>query len=76
MTDRRTQAQEAHCHSSLDGSELWWFDPAGDDTVRIRNVVSDQLCMQVEGADSKAPDTRLVIDRCDTDGDSRRQLTD
>ncbi|MET8678640.1 RICIN domain-containing protein [Streptomyces sp. NPDC004647] len=71
-----TQIQEANCHSSLDDNELWWLDPAGGDTVRIRNFVSYQLCLQVEGADSKAPDTRLVLDRCDADSDSRWLLTD
>ncbi|MFJ7591872.1 RICIN domain-containing protein [Streptomyces sp. NPDC097617] len=64
-----TLVQEANCHSSLEDNELWWLDPAGDGTVRIRNYMSNQLCLQVEG------DTRVEIDRCDVDGDSRWRLT-
>ncbi|MFI7354870.1 RICIN domain-containing protein [Streptomyces avidinii] len=64
-----TLVQEANCHSTLEDNELWWLDPVGDGTVRIRNYMSNQLCLQVEG------DFRVEVDRCDVDGDSRWRLT-
>ncbi|MFE7185512.1 RICIN domain-containing protein [Streptomyces erythrochromogenes] len=64
-----TLVQEANCHSTLEDNELWWLDPVGDGTVRIRNYMSNQLCLQLED------EFRVEIDRCDVDGDSRWRLT-
>ncbi|MCM2424828.1 RICIN domain-containing protein [Streptomyces sp. RKAG337] len=69
----RTQIQEANCHSTVEDNELWWLDPVGDGTVRIRNYMSNQLCLAIWG-DSPKTASWVWMDRCDADRDSLWRL--
>ncbi|MFE7979555.1 RICIN domain-containing protein [Streptomyces shenzhenensis] len=67
---------EAHCTGTMGDNQLWWLEPAGDGSVRIRNYASNHLCLMVngQGAERKKPDQRLVIGLCDSRGDTRWRL--
>ncbi|MFD5191931.1 RICIN domain-containing protein [Streptomyces sp. NPDC058357] len=65
-----TKLIEARCDGSTRDNQLWWLDPVGDGTVRVRNYASNHLCMEVKD-DSMARATQLQLDDCGTDADSR-----
>ncbi|WP_413752218.1 RICIN domain-containing protein [Streptomyces sp. R-74717] len=65
-----TKLIEARCDGSTRDNQLWWLDPVGDGTVRVRNYASNHLCMEVRD-DSMARATQLQLDDCGTDADSR-----
>lgn len=65
-----TKLIEARCDGSTRDNQLWWLDPVGDGTVRVRNFASNNLCMEVKD-DSMARATQLQLDDCGTDPDSR-----
>ncbi|MYQ87380.1 MULTISPECIES: RICIN domain-containing protein [unclassified Streptomyces] len=65
-----TKLIEAQCDGSTRDNQLWWLDPVGDGTVRVRNYASNHLCMEVKD-DSMARATQLQLDDCGTDADSR-----
>ncbi|WP_326615426.1 RICIN domain-containing protein (plasmid) [Streptomyces scopuliridis] len=67
---------EAHCTGTMGDNQLWWFEPAGDGSVMIRNYASNHLCLKVDGlgAEKKKPDQRLVIGPCGSRDDSRWRL--
>jgi hypothetical protein len=67
---------EAHCTGTMGDNQLWWFDPAGDGSVMIRNYASNHLCLMVNGvgAEKKEPDQRLVIGSCGSPDDTRWRL--
>ncbi|MFD8384644.1 RICIN domain-containing protein [Streptomyces sp. NPDC059679] len=71
-----TGLQESDCTGTMGDNQLWWFDPAGDGSVRIRNYASNHLCLKVNGlgAEKKEPDQRLVIGSCGSRDDSRWRL--
>jgi hypothetical protein len=78
LTDRGakpagTPIQEANCHNSLDDNQLWWLEPSGGDVVKIHNMLSNGLCLQVQGAAVKTRDQRLVIGPCG-EADARWRL--
>lgn len=67
---------EANCTGTMGDNQLWWFDPAGDGSVSIRNYASNHLCLKVngQGAEKKEPAQRLVIGPCGSRDDSRWRL--
>ncbi|MEV7075030.1 RICIN domain-containing protein [Streptomyces sp. NPDC093990] len=71
-----TGLSEAHCTGTMGDNQLWWFDPAGDGSVMIRNYASNHLCLMVAGAgaEKKQPDQRLVIGSCGSRDDGRWRL--
>ncbi|MET9557228.1 RICIN domain-containing protein [Streptomyces sp. NPDC006645] len=73
-----TALLEANCTGTMGDNQLWWFDPAGDGSVMIRNYASNHLCLKVSGsgAEKMKPAQRLVIGPCGARDDSRWQLID
>lgn len=66
MLDRGAKAagtplQEASCHNSMDDNQLWWLEDSGDGTVKIHDVMSNNLCLQVDGANVKKQDRKSVV---------------
>ncbi|MET8558121.1 RICIN domain-containing protein [Streptomyces sp. NPDC004959] len=61
---------EGVCNTATPDNQEWWLDPVGDGTVRIRNLASDNLCMEVKD-DSTKRAAQLQLDKCGTDADSR-----
>ncbi|EGJ73781.1 putative hydrolytic protein [Streptomyces sp. Tu6071] len=61
---------EGVCNTATADNQEWWLDPAGGGTVRIRNLASGNLCMEVKD-DSTQRAARLQLDKCGTDADSR-----
>lgn len=70
-----TRVQEANCHSTVEDNELWWLDPVGDGSVRIRNYMSNSLCLALWG-DGQKYSSIVWIDSCDADRDSAWRLID
>ncbi|MEV8332045.1 RICIN domain-containing protein [Streptomyces niveus] len=73
-----TALLEANCTGTMGDNQLWWFEPAGNGSVRIRNFASNHLCLKVNGsgAEKMEPAQRLVIGICGARDDSRWQLID
>lgn len=69
---------EAVCTGTMGDNQLWWFEPAGDGSVMIRNFASNHLCLKVDGsgAEKMEPARQLAIGPCGSREDSRWQLID
>ncbi|WP_409055179.1 RICIN domain-containing protein [Streptomyces sp. SYP-A7185] len=68
-----TKLSEGRCNTIPSDNQLYWLQSAGDGAVWIRNYASNDLCLQVYGAEPRVAGTRLAIGTC-TNGDSRWRL--
>ncbi|MET7320224.1 ricin-type beta-trefoil lectin domain protein [Streptomyces sp. NPDC005549] len=58
-----SKIMEYHCNSTTADNQLWWLDP-NEYGNRVRNVVSNNLCMGVAGGDRSELDAALQLQTC------------
>ncbi len=69
-----TPVSEFHCDGTLADNQLWWIDkqPSGD--YWIRNVVSDNKCLDVSNADGGGLFARLTLYNCTNTDDQEWKI--
>ncbi|NEE27971.1 hypothetical protein G3M53_21210, partial [Streptomyces sp. SID7982] len=58
-----SKIMEYHCNGTAADNQLWWLDP-NEHGNRIRNAVSNNLCMGVAGGDGSELDAALQLQTC------------
>ncbi|MDJ1642762.1 RICIN domain-containing protein [Streptomyces pakalii] len=58
-----SKIMEYHCNGTTADNQLWWLDPNKHGN-RIRNAVSNNLCMGVAGGDGSKLDAALQLQTC------------
>ncbi|MFE0807134.1 RICIN domain-containing protein [Streptomyces sp. NPDC058848] len=69
-----TPVSEFHCDGTLADNQLWWIDKQPSGAYWIRNVVSDNKCLDVSNANGGGLFARLTLYNCTNTDDQEWEI--